>query len=191
MSFNISQKFAAVITAAKSFLILTFFNSVKRRRQRLNLALRQLAGDIMDCLMVNDYLHTLYLHERRIHKAKIKCMYWLTALGCQTLQDENAELYVLLLDAGQIRRRVTDHTIFGLCMDELKLIRQALLDIFSNLGSDRLLESVAALNIAIQAFDDNYEHVLKVASREPIVFVLFQGSLRNLVEVVKRVANDG
>jgi len=175
---KIANTYAAAKTAATSFLAFLLRRKDSHCEHQFKRHLCYLTGDIFSCLLAPDYQDNLYLYERRVHKEKINCLYWLAELRNYRGIEDESEWLTLLLDAGQLRRRVTDHTIFGLCSDELMDIEAALIAIIPYLGTINSVEPLAFLTASLDSFDDSFEHVIKVSAREPLVFILFLGALR-------------
>ncbi len=149
-----------------------------------------LISEIFSCLTTPDYLGNLYLFERRIHKQKIKCM---TAVARLSADDAAAgaqalTLLELIVDLGQVRRRVTDHTIFSLCHDELQSLEKYLAALLKSLPLNKpqqaLLDNTAS---HINQFESVYVSVMSVVAIEPVVFILFVNALRALHKQCKEI----
>lgn len=171
---------AAVKSAAFSFKLLFAGNSEARCQMQFVRHLQYLISNIFACLTDNDYQEALYSYERRIHKEKVNCLSWLTGLQkYRTTERENA-CFSLLIDLGQIRRRITDHSTFGLCRAELFELELAIIFFAGALMFSDMAEAAARLNRCTDQFEDCFNHVLNVAAREPVIFILFIGALREL-----------
>jgi len=157
-------------------------------------ALNEVAKQIFVCLMDRNYSDNLYLFERRLHVRKTQYLQHITALRA-TKAHERAErideLFLILMDCAQLRRRVTDHTVFGLCDAELLGISTAIQSTFKELihltGKSNTLDAIG-LAEKIKLLEDSYEHVLKVAAKEPLAFLLFIESLKIFREKVSLYA---
>jgi hypothetical protein len=89
--------------------------------------------------------------------------------------------FELIVDLGQIRRRVTDHTIFALCRNELQELEDGLTGLLKATQHKVLLEKyLVRATYNINQFEDVYEHVINVTAKEPVVFILFINALRSL-----------
>ena len=100
-------------------------------------------------------------------------------------------LFEMILDIGQIRRRVTDHTVFALCNDELSGIDDALNQLLPALASDnkqKVADGLLMMERYITQFESNFEHILRVTAREPLVFVLMLGTLKSLLEECSQIS---
>ena len=156
--------FAAVKAAANSFLAILLRRNVSHYDLELRRHLQYLSSEIFSCFLEEDYPENVYLYERGVHKEKINCLYWLSRL--QTLKDSKVwqTVLTLLLDAGQLRRRVTDHSTFKLCENELlamdEYLRQVL-DLFGKKSSELVLVGFAS---AIDQFEDCFAQVVNVAA---------------------------
>lgn len=169
-----------------------------------NMAL--LNQDIFSCFLRKEYNDNLYLFERRIHTNKTKCMQSISK--ARTITEHSAKkmhkeqkrridqlitkldkLYEIMLDYAQLRRRVSDHTVFFLCASELEAIAKEIGRLFSALSRNvfsAIEIDTTPLTEKIRDFEDNYLHVLQVTAREPLVFVLFISSLKSFQEEVAK-----
>lgn len=151
--------------------------------------------EIFSCFLNRDYVSHLYLFERRLHVQKINYMRTMKRLrGVMRLSDTRASvekidgLFDILMDCAQLRRRVTDHTIFFLCADELAAIAQEIHKLLVDLilfhqGKKKELDTFP-LTEKIQLFENIYHNVLRVTAREPLAFLLFITSLKVFREKV-------
>ncbi len=171
---------AAVHSAAISFKLLFTGNSEARCQVQLVRHLQYLITNIFSCLVDEDYQDTLYAFERRIHKEKMNCLSWLEKLGKYRSVERENKCFSLLIDLGQIRRRITDHSTFGVCRVELFELELALISFAAGLEQPNMAEAAARLTRCVNQFEDIFNHVLNVAAREPVIFILFIGALREL-----------
>lgn len=162
-------------------------------------SLKLLNNDIFACFLQSDYPDNIYLYERRIHVRKncfmqsiCKLRRILNIQGKNISEDRKKTieamirklelLYETMLDYGQLRRRVGDHTTFGVCNDELTHISQEISKIFLEINAvfrykNPLLDT-QGLAIKIKELEENYQNALHVVAREPLVFMLFIASLK-------------
>ncbi len=70
---KIANSFAAVKTAAKSFLASLLRRDAANCERQFKRHLHYLVSDLFSCLLAVDYTDNLYLYERRVHKEKINC----------------------------------------------------------------------------------------------------------------------
>lgn len=152
--------------------------------------------DIFSCLLQPEYVDNIYLFERRIHLQKIQCLRSLHRLRevVGSIERRNTDkeylysswlnqlegLFSNMLDYSQLRRRVTDYTTFSVCSQEFAGILQAMDGLFECISScdrEKLDMQVQALKNQIYRLEENYHHVLQIASREPLPFLLFIDSL--------------
>jgi hypothetical protein len=156
-----------------------------RALQELNLASRE----IFSCFLQPDYAANIYLFEKRLHLQKnnfMRSLYKLQAMGRSSYTKKYLnkidELFDILMDCSQLRRRVSDHTVFALCVNELSAISQEIDKLFGEmiLAVKTKLEVVDSIPLAekIKMFEDNFLNVLRVTAREPLAFFLFIMSLK-------------
>lgn len=174
--------------------------------------LMQLNNEIFSCYLQPDYSSNIYLFERRLHLQKDKCLVAMRRLfniiqliGEKNGIEKNALLndlfrrlnllYDLMLDYSQLRWRVTDHSTFAVCdpeltaiLNEMNLMFREAISLFAH-QSHQL--HTARLQETIQKLDDNYQSVLRVAAREPLVFLLFIASLKSFAEEIGRFRDVG
>ncbi|HEX4044548.1 MAG TPA: hypothetical protein VHZ76_02650 [Gammaproteobacteria bacterium] len=145
-------------------------------------SLRQLNNELFACLLQPEYTENKYLFERRVHVAKNHFMRAACQLDEVVLTVLN-QLYDLMLEYGQIRRRVTDPTIFSLCQSELIDMLQAINKVLMAASKRKInlaIQSIdtSELSASIERFEENYQTVLKITSQEPVVFLLFIFNLK-------------
>lgn len=188
---------AVIIVIAAQIILLPFFarSEYNRTRKITFFHLRNYVEALFECLTSPDYPDDIYYYERELHKEKINCMHGITSLAAieqkHGLVDKgfNAEqiqnIFAVLVDVSQIRRRSTDHTAFALCAPELLNLEDVMVQLFNacaNQLTGKLQHICEALESRILQLDDNLENVVKIASREPAVFVLFRTALQGLYE---------
>jgi uncharacterized membrane protein YccC len=160
--------------------------------------LRNLNDEIFSCFLQPEYPDNIYLFERRLHVRKMECLQTLTkmrktiqqaqrcnkqnqAASWQPILQQLEILFSNVLDYAQLRRRVTDFATFSICSQELSQIFQALTQIFKDAetvkGRHTIEMDVNILRQYIHRLEENYHHVLQIASREPLPFLLFINSL--------------
>ena len=178
-----------------------------------NLLLRLVAAnkEIFSSFLQPEYGNNLYLFEKRIHVQKIKFMQNMDALratvelASKRLHPDQIKIlkrllvnldyiYSIILDCAQLRRRVSDYTIFNLCYNEMTAIMQEInrivLAVISVYGWQPAKFDVLALAEKIRQLEDNYHNVLQVTAREPLVFVLFIASLKTLNEELVKLYEE-
>ena len=172
---------AAMIMAASLCLLLLLLTIFKRHQARSLRIYRRLAATLFSCLTSRDYPEKIYDFEQRIQYQKIKCLKRMPSVRHKKTADVEWPLFDIIVDIGQIRHRVTDHTVFALCERELAVIADAVDSLLAVVKkNDGLEQKLAALEQSINQFEDVFEHVVKVAAREPAVFILFISALRAL-----------
>lgn len=160
--------------------------------------LKKLNTDVFACLLEPEYPDNHYLYEHRIHKQKNGFMLVMLRLRemANRLQKKMppheseihkqrlAKLDLLfdnMLDYSQIRRRVTDFSTFSVCSQELQAIvsemNHAIDGAIANMANKKLYANTDALTQKINQLEASYHHVLQIASREPLTFLLFIDSL--------------
>lgn len=160
--------------------------------------LKRLNHEIFSCLLLPEYSDNIYLFEKRLHVQKNRFMRSLMRLReivqlveikmnvhekevYLTLLTKLDLLYSNMLDYSQIRRRVSDHTTFSVCSDELgeiaKEIDKSIDGMIAHMAKKQYYINAKMLAIKIKLLDDNYQNVLQIAAREPLVFMLFIDSL--------------
>jgi hypothetical protein len=95
-------------------------------------------------------------------------------------------LFDVLMDCAQLRRRVSDHTIFALCAQELTAISNEINKLFTGLSGSSKSVDTFHLEEKIKLFEDHFHNVLLITSREPLAFVLFIASLKVLREEIDK-----
>lgn len=161
-------------------------------------ALKDILHAIFDCYLKPDYPSNRYIYEKRIHDAKNKAFYCSTAIAnfLTTLPFPNQdalkiyiqrkelcdEVFLLLLDSGQLRHRISDHTTFRFCSDELTKIKvyfeQALTNLQLIILKETKIES--ANDSVVSSLEGIYEMVLQVVAKEPISFLLFIQTMKSI-----------
>src|SRR5207253_9697227 len=90
-------------------------------------------------------------------------------------------LFENMLDYSQLRSRVTDHTTFAVCREELINIAiesdKCLDAVIAHVQQKKIFTSIDPFNQAINQLENNYYQVLQVASNQPLIFLLFIDSL--------------
>lgn len=185
-------------------ILLPFFarDEYRYAERRLFRAFGKLTTDLFNCLLEPAYPDNVYLFERRIHKQKIQCLIQIAMVvkyaprRYDAAPGREAQLFFeILMDIGQVRRRVTDHTAFGICASELSQIESDVVRIFDACAAGKpyadLVPLIAGLGRAIERLEGTVEQVIRVASREPVVFVLFVASLKALLRQFRNAIEDG
>lgn len=157
--------------------------------------LKLVSQEIFACFLRPEYADNIYLFERRLHVRKTRYMRSIRKLReaahiskIKTPIKKIDELYDILMDCAQLRRRVSDHTVFALCANELSAISVEISKLFTEMIASRTNEksSIDTIPLAekIKLFEDNYQNVLRVTAREPLAFLLFIASLKIFREKV-------
>lgn len=196
----------AVLFILSLQLIFAYRFSLTEWREWLILSLRhmnKMNNDLFACLLNAEYSKNFYLFEHRIHAQKIKSLQSLAHLrkfhqeikhsklnktSAAHIFNKMDQLFNALLDCGQLRFRITDFTTFNICHNELDEILKEIEHSFARLleiahGKRKVIKP-AMLEDKIQNLEMNYVNVLQVASREPIVFLLFIAGLRSLSQLL-------
>jgi hypothetical protein len=161
--------------------------------------LQMLSEEIFSCFLQPEYVNNIYLFERRLHDQKNRFIQALARLREMASEvkteahetEKNALtlmlmkldcLYDILLDGAQLRHRVTDHTIFQVCNDELTAVSQEMekiiADVIGVLTYKKQHLELANLDVKITRFEENYQNVMRITAREPLVLLLFIASLK-------------
>ncbi len=157
------------------------------------LHLQELNREIFSCLLQLEYADNIYLFERRLHLQKNKCVNAIERMRKLVNADKSNEfvsqltclsrLYEGMLDYAQLRRRVSDVNTFAVCKDEFTGLSQAINKAFTQLMRSVArkkhtldLETLAAWT---RRMEESYHHVVQIAAREPLVFLLFIASLNS------------
>lgn len=153
--------------------------------------------DVFNCLQKPEYPENVYLYERRVHFSKLRYFKAMIKLKAAILGAKNNEhalaranklqaMFDILMDCAQLRRRVSDHTVFALCVQELAGISREVNQLFIEVGkvSANHASSVDTLPLQekIDLLTNHFQTVLNVAAREPLAFLLFIASLRHLCD---------
>jgi hypothetical protein len=175
----------------------------------LLISLRSLSAlnkEIFTCFLDAEYSSNLYLYERRLHFRKKDFLYAIcrlreiTQLAEKRLSPAEKEshewwlvqldaLFTNIMDYAELRRRVTDYNTFSVCSDELRNIESEIEECFEaviqHVKNKKYIAYSDQLNTKINHLEDNYHHVLEVASPEPFAFLLFIQSLNAFSEKLK------
>ncbi len=156
-------------------------------------SLERLNDEIFACFLQPSYLDTRYLFERRIHIQKNAFMQAMIALH-HLKQSETHEmqklnqLYDLMLSYAQLRWRISDHSVFLLCTDELSQLARIISSVLERASKQirgknfKLDFNYHQLPDAIESLEENYHQVLQVSAKEPINFLLFIANLKLFCE---------
>jgi hypothetical protein len=195
LSQNLYRVMAVLIATALAVFLHIFVKSMFYRRelrvdtikalQELNLASRE----IFSCFLQPEYAANIYLFEKRLHLRKNKFMHAMHKLQ-SVMDSSNANTYVakidqlfnILMDCSQLRRRVSDYTVFALCDTELSAISLEIDKLFAEmiLAVKTQLDVIDSIPLEekIKLFEDSFVNVLRVTAREPLAFFLFIMSLK-------------
>lgn len=186
-----------VITALLQIIFVSFSskNDLKINKSAVLRNLKKLNQVIFSCLLTQEYSDNIYLYERRLHEQKKQYFQSMQKLkySLQRTKTQNPKfiinadaLFNNMMDYAQLRKRVTDYTTLSVCSKELTDIFAAIQNLMDDVMRDNDKEKLSAdmqtFKLKINNLEDNYYHVLQVASREPLVFLLFINSLRALAE---------
>jgi hypothetical protein len=186
-----------LVTLVAQLLLLPFFTRDEHRRSEAQVFYRldKLASVILSCFTTSDYSENVYLYERRVHKQKIKCLGTMAELAAREtgitkparcLSTEMQTFFEIILDIGQLRRRVTDHTVFALCPNEMIAIQLSIALMFrafaSRQNKEQLELSMLSFERDLYQLENIFETVIKVTAREPLAFVLFLSALKSLLQ---------
>lgn len=195
--------FSAAIVLQMLWWPFSYKDDLRQSLQTTIACLRKLNRDIFACLQV-DYSENIYLHEKRIHASKnqfiqsianARALFKAKAAGLNEAERSKTEtalimtdkLFDLMLDYSQIRRRVTDTNTFTLCGEELTAIGneidQNLCDVMHLLRHKKVIVN-SKLDLLAKHLENNYQNVLRVSAREPLVFLLFMFSLKAFNEEI-------
>lgn len=185
----------AIVLALLQWLVFRRPSVLSCQRQTLR-CLKKLNDGIFACLLSQEYIDNVYLYERRLHVKKLAYLKsiqaWQLAVQYQGNQknvstfDCNAvgSIFNNMMDYAQLRSRVTDYTTLSVCSQELKAIQAAMSQLFACLirhdAAEKIRQADLVLQQKISNLEDNYHHVLQVASREPLAFLLFVNSLHTV-----------
>lgn len=168
-------------------------------------ALEKVTVTLFDCYLNADYPSYCYLYEKRIHDAKSAAI--LASVQTETIikklssnpsrithfvtrKRQCDDLFLLLIDSGQLRHRVNDHATFRFCADEMSQIKLYLLEQFNHLKQSVLKETGSILHEesdTLLNLEGVYEMVLQVVAKEPINFLLFIQDIKQLSERLMNV----
>jgi uncharacterized membrane protein YgaE (UPF0421/DUF939 family) len=194
-----------VIAAVLQIIFYPYF--IRNERQSYLLialrSLKKLNNDIFSCLLEPAYSDNIYLFERRLHASKNQFIQALSRLREVTQlaetklnEDERAAhehlllnldlLFENMLDYSQLRRRVTDYTTLSLCSQELKNISleidKSIDGLINHVSHKKFYPNLNKLTQYVNQLESHYHHVLQIASREPLVFLLFIDSLNAFIK---------
>jgi hypothetical protein len=155
--------------------------------------LKKLNDEIFSCFLQPDYIDNIYLYERRLHVQKTQCLYALNNLRKFVKLKQASQTQILflsllegmfenILDYSQLRRRVTDYSTLSVCSQELQAVSQeidkTLGGMCAHIRHKKYYLNQENLTQKINLLEANYNNVLRVASPEPLVFLLFIDSLQ-------------
>lgn len=205
------NEFWLIISGFSIIVLIQFVFSFNFIQNNLNNALvftlkdlKVLNDEIFSCLLSAEYPDNKYLFERRLHLQKNKWMQSFQSLckastvAVTKLSNINKnilnsiietidQIFDTIIDCAQVRRRVSDYSVFEICKDELKAIALDIDMALSGLIKKNYHYEVSSLDQAIKKLEANYNAVLQVAAREPLVIFLFIESLKELSEKLKKI----
>lgn len=161
-------------------------------------SLVKLTDEIFACFLQPAYAENTYSYERRIHVQKKRFIGLLQyAIQMDTKKNHYhamlvslEKIFELLLSCALLRVRVTDQTIFAVChqeltdiYEELRLNLNEMLNVFKRKNS--YLNTQGLLD-RIERLENNYQTVLQVTAYEPLVFLLFISSLKDIKEEIEK-----
>ena len=153
-------------------------------------ALAEFTQTLFAGLAASYYPQNTYSVERALHFSRTRCLSVIDAwqrvgvpTDLQATLMRLQETFTLLIDASQLRFRISDFTVFGLCADEIHGLGNALVAALRQLEYHQQLApaELARLQQALAQWDVIYQQVINVSAREPVVFVLFTEALKRLV----------
>jgi|GEM_PF-1278087 uncharacterized membrane protein YgaE (UPF0421/DUF939 family) len=171
----------------QSFVVITLRN------------LKKVNEEIFSCFIDAEYPDNIYLYERRLHLQKnrymqsIRRLREIISLASRKMDESESGYYAFLLgrldllydnmlDYSQLRRRVTDHATFSVCLQELSAVSNEIGRVIEGMMMRVMNRNyhldTDALVRHIKRLEENYTNVLQVAAREPLVFLLFINSLK-------------
>ena len=177
-------------------------------RSHINMTLQNmtsLTDDIFACLLEPDYPENIYLYERRIHLQKdaflrnlIKLKHFIHQSSTLPPVEKTRltsvaarldHLFDIILDAAQLRRRITDYATLEVCKRELDTINHEINKIYSHLiaatkARDYKIDTLP-LQHAIIRLDESYQSIIQVTAREPLAFFLFIASMKAFLEEIE------
>lgn len=173
--------------------------------------LKKLNTEIFTCFLEPEYSDNIYLYENRLHARKSQLMASLshlrqiTRLAETKWTSEEIHAYELLLtnldllfenmlDYSQLRRRVTDYTTFSICHQELTTISKEIglsIDgVMAHLSHKKYYPNMKKLSQSINQLENNFHNVLQVATREPLVFLIFIDSLNAFCSKLEEIISN-
>lgn len=157
--------------------------------------LTKLSNDIFGCFFEAQFQENMYLFEHRLHIQKENFLHCLIRLRAIHSNKHYPLIYALqclfdnVLALSELRLNVHDHATFELCGNELLAVSQAIAVNFEDLASEGSLDeskkNITLLKIAIKHLEDNYQHILKISSEDPVVFLIFIDRLNALCEKIQ------
>lgn len=163
--------------------------------------MRKLSDVIFACMLQPEFIDNLYLFEKQLHVqknrvlSKISLFLKMTQTANPPLLPKTRQsldevivhferLYANLSDCAQLRRRVSDHTIFLVVAAELRKVCSAIESLFNAMiylfSCKTYAFDIPKLKQSIELLEDNYQRALQVTAREPLVFLLFIANLQML-----------
>lgn len=164
-----------------------------------------LAEEIFLCLIDPRFYEQQFFFERSLHTRKNQLLKSLVTLreivAEKKVPEENvvsvAEkleqhfdcLLAILLEISQLRHRVTEANVLQMCQEEMVQILLSVDQLFNviiimirNGINDDTTQHTAIFECAkaIKFFEEKDQHVLRIATPEPMIFILFIASIRDL-----------
>lgn len=191
---------ALIIVADAQIILLPFFwgSEFNRCRKMTFYHMRQYVKSVFCCLQSSDYPDNVYYYEAKIHAAKVNCMHGIVAMREKERSNNGLfdgyssedlqNVFEVIVDIGQLRRRVSDHTVFALNATEINNLEKTIMRMLTAMSRGKKEDVTHLCQVLlnfIQQFDDSFESVVKVAAKEPMAFVLFNAGLNTLLRTIE------
>ncbi|EKD70424.1 MAG: hypothetical protein ACD_46C00538G0003 [uncultured bacterium] len=185
-----------IITLIWQLIFLPYFirNKLRAIVDSTMKALQLLSNEIFSCYLQPEYIDNIYLFEHRLHEKKLAVLnnishfYEINTKKYPYLLQQmqiNERIYATLISCSMLRWQLTDYSTVSLWRQELMAIANTLKQIFSSVitSTEKLVENIDSLEAA-------YQHVLQIASREPLVLLLFIFHLKQLEKELRELLSD-
>jgi hypothetical protein len=177
---TISRAECILIGAAIAMLVtVSLWPATLKREANTALAMcletcKQLVIVIFDIYLRRDYAEKHLYYEKEIYELCQQFFYYKKTLTGSHLAVD--AIFEIILSLSSLRYRVKDYSTFEIIHDELKATSQILIQKLTSVPE----ESNELLQVSIEQLESAYESTLKVAAKEPLVFLFFIFNLKAL-----------
>lgn len=154
-------------------------------------SLNELQHLIFSCYIERDYFSKKYEYEEQIHQVKIQLFNHMKNIRLMNSNPDYLSLlenlYEIIFSLNTFKLRVTDHSTFEVCENELKVCMQCISNILKETEPTFNLNQLSS---AIDNFEELYRSTLQVVSYEPIIFLYFVQNMMALRDALQVLIED-